>query len=87
MISINKKILKSLINIKFLFLCFVSIFWITGIYSTTGYMIYPMPLTCFDLPWTNFDGVSNVYEVSKGSEAWAKDWSNQKKIFYLMKNI
>ena len=41
-------------------------------------MIYPMPLTCFDLPWTNFDGVSNVYEVSKGSEAWAKDWSNQK---------
>ena len=41
-------------------------------------MIYPMPITCFDLPWTNFYGVSNVYEVSKGSEAWAKDWSNQK---------
>ena len=40
-------------------------------------MIYPMPLTCIDLPWTNFNGVSNVYDVSVGSEAWAKDWSNQ----------
>ena len=78
LISINKKILKSLIDIKFLFLFLFLFFWIIRNILTTGCMIYPMPITCFDLPWTNFYGVSNVYEVSKGSEAWAKDWSNQK---------
>ena len=37
-----------------------------------------MPITCFELAWTNFNYESNVYEVAVGSEAWAKDWSNQK---------
>ena len=37
-----------------------------------------MPSSCINLPWTNFDGLSNIYEVSIGSEAWSKDWSNQK---------
>ena len=78
LISVNKKILKSLIDIKFLFLFLFLFFWIIRNILTTGCIIYPMPLTCFDLPWTNFDGVSNVYEASKGSEAWAKDWINQK---------
>ena len=36
-----------------------------------------MLLTCIDLLWSNFNGVSNIYDVSVGSEAWAKDWSNQ----------
>ena len=37
-----------------------------------------MPSSCFNLSWTNFEGLSNIYEVSLGSEAWSKDWSNQK---------
>ena len=39
-----------------------------------------MPSTCLNLPWTNFEGISNIYDVSIGSEAWSKDWSNQKDI-------
>lgn len=80
LISFNKKIFKNLINVKFLFLSLFLFLWILKNILTTGCMIFPMPLTCFDLSWTNLNGISNVYEVSIGSEAWSKDWSNQKDI-------
>ena len=77
LILVNRKIIKNLMNIKFLFLFLFLFSWIIKNVLTSGCMIYPMPLTCIDLPWTNFNGVANIYDVSVGSEAWAKDWSNQ----------
>jgi len=80
LISINKNILKNIISLKFLLLSLLLISWIVKNILTTGCIIYPMPSTCLNLPWTNFEGISNVYDVSIGSEAWSKDWSNQKDI-------
>ena len=80
LISINKNILKNIISLKFLILSLLLISWIMKNILTTGCIIYPMPSTCLNLPWTNFEGISNVYDVSIGSEAWSKDWSNQKDI-------
>ncbi len=78
LICLNKNILKNLINLKFLILFLFLSSWIIKNILTTGCILYPMPSSCFNLPWTNFDGLSNIYEVSIGSEAWSKDWSNQK---------
>ena len=61
-----------------IFISFFLISWLVKNILTTGCLIYPMPITCFELAWTNFNYESNVYEVAVGSEAWAKDWSNQK---------
>jgi len=80
LISINKNILKNIISLKFLILSLLLISWIMKNILTTGCIIYPMPSTCLNLPWTNFEGISNIYDVSIGSEAWSKDWSNQKDI-------
>ena len=78
LICLNKNILKNVFNFKFLILfLFLSFCAIKNI-LTTGCILYPMPSSCFDLSWTNFNGYSNIYEVSIGSEAWSKDWSNQK---------
>ncbi len=70
--------LKNILNIKMIFISFFFISWLVKNILTTGCLIYPMPITCFELAWTNFNYESNVYEVAVGSEAWAKDWSNQK---------
>ena len=78
LISINKKIFFKILNFKFLFLTIFFLSWIIKNILTTGCIIYPMPITCIDLEWTNFDKISNVYDVSVGTEAWAKDWVNQK---------
>ena len=77
LVSINKKIIKNLINVKFLFLFLFLFLWIIRNILTSGCMIYPIPFTCLSFSWTNFNGVSNIYDVSVGSEAWAKDWINQ----------
>ena len=78
LVCINKNIIKRLISFKFLFLSLLFISWIAKNTITTGCLIYPVVSTCIDLSWTNFNNISNVYDVSTGSEAWAKDWSNQK---------
>ena len=78
LICLNKNILKNLFNLKFLILFLFLSFWTIKNILTTGCILYPMPSSCFNLSWTNFDGLSNIYEVSLGSEAWSKDWSNQK---------
>tara|TARA_B100000963_G_scaffold134962_1_gene117353 strand:- start:7092 stop:8789 length:1698 start_codon:yes stop_codon:yes gene_type:complete len=78
LICLNKNILKNLINLKFLIVFLFLSFWALKNILTTGCILYPMPSSCFNLSWTNFDGLSNIYEVSIGSEAWSKDWSNQK---------
>lgn len=78
LVCINKNIIKRLANFKFLFLSLLFISWIVKNTITTGCLIYPMVSSCIDLSWTNFNNISNVYDVSTGSEAWAKDWSNQK---------
>ena len=74
----TKFLLKNLFNYKFIFISLFLYSWIVQSYLTTGCGIYPMPITCLDFSWTNFDYLSNVYDVAIGSEAWAKDWSNQK---------
>lgn len=78
LVCINKNIIKRLINFKFLLLSLLFVSWIAKNIITTGCLIYPMVSSCIDLVWTNFNNISNVYDVSIGSEAWAKDWSNQK---------
>jgi len=78
LISLNKNILKNLFNLKFLILILFLSFWAIKNILTTGCILYPMPSSCFNLSWTNFEGLTNIYEVSVGSEAWSKDWSNQK---------
>ena len=78
LICLNKNILKNLFNLKFFILFLFLSFWAIKNILTTGCILYPMPSSCFNLSWTNFDGLSNIYEVSLGSEAWSKDWSNQK---------
>ena len=78
LICLNKNILKNLFNLKFLILFLFLSFWTIKNILTTGCILYPMPSSCFNLSWTNFEGLSNIYEVSLGSEAWSKDWSNQK---------
>jgi len=78
LICLNRDILKNLINLKFLTLILFLSFWAVKNILITGCILYPMPSSCFNLSWTNFEGLSNVYEVSIGSEAWSKDWSNQK---------
>lgn len=78
LICLNKKKIFKFLNLKFIFLCLFFISWITKNVLTSGCMIYPIPSTCMDLDWTNFDKISNVYDVSIGSEAWSKDWINQK---------
>ena len=72
--NIFLKISKVRISLIFIFL----ISWLLKNIFTTGCIIYPMPATCLVFEWTNFVYSSNVFEVSTGSEAWAKDWSNQK---------
>ena len=74
----TKFLLKNLFNYKFIFISLFLYSWIVQSYLTTGCGIYPVPITCLDFSWTNFDYLSNVYDVAIGSEAWAKDWSNQK---------
>lgn len=78
LLLVDKKIIKNLINQKTFFLFFFIFFWILKNILTTGCMIYPSPMTCFQFSWTNIDNISNVYEVSIGTEAWAKDWTGQK---------
>lgn len=77
LICINKKFIKNLINWKFIFFFTFLISWTIKNIFISGCLIYPMPATCLDLTWTNFNYTSNVYQVSAGSEAWSKDWSNQ----------
>ena len=76
---VNPKILiKKNFNLKLFIICFFLFAWIIKNYLSTGCAIYPVPITCLDFIWTNMNFTSNVFDVAIGSEAWAKDWSNQK---------
>jgi len=70
--------IKELINLKYLFILFFVFCWLIKNLLTTGCLIYPIPKTCLNFQWTNFLYESNISDVAIGSEAWAKDWSNQK---------
>jgi len=87
MICLNHINLKNLINFKYLFLIIFFFSWIFKNILITGCLIYPIPITCLDLLWTNLDKVSNVYDVSIGTEAWSKDWVNQKGVVLNYENF
>ncbi len=65
------------LNMKTLIISIFIIMWFSKNILSSGCLIYPMPITCFNFEWTNFIYESNILDVSVGSEAWAKDWSNQ----------
>ena len=68
---------------------FIFIFIFVDNKKCTNYWMYDLSnaFNCIDLPWTNFNGVSNIYDVSVGSEAWAKIGLIKLKTYYHMKNI
>jgi hypothetical protein len=68
---------------RFNIFSFVYIFFFIFFFSiknilNSGCIIYPAAFTCLNFNWTNFTYINNVFDVSAGSEAWSKDWSNQK---------
>lgn len=68
---------KKIFNFKLIILLFFLFSWILKNILTTGCLIYPAPITCLDTDWSNFSHNLNIFDVAKGSEAWAKDWPNR----------
>lgn len=77
LISLNKiNPILLLRDKRFFFLSFFFCIWILKNILSTGCMLYPLKISCFEkLSWTN---ISEVKKYSQSSEIWTKDWSNLK---------
>ena len=73
-INIPKINFKKIIYEKNLyFLIILFFFWAINNVLSTGCMLYPVKVTCFEsLSWTSME---KIEQISIASEAWAKGWS------------
>lgn len=75
----NLKIFK---NVKVVLSIFLVTFWIIKNILVSGCIIYPIHSSCFES--LNYTNLKETKEVNINSEAWSKDWPNNKK---KLKNI
>ena len=74
-LNLNKKN-KLIKSFSFFFSCVFFILWIFKNFLTTGCVIYPLTLTCFEkVSWK----VNNLEQNIIVNEAWSKGWPDQKK--------
>ena len=76
LINLNKINIKSLIvDKRFIFVNIFFIIWLTKNILSSGCLLYPIKLTCYEkLKWVN---IEEIQKVSTSAEAWTKGWSNK----------
>ena len=78
-----KKINFKVINLGNTTCLLILFFWFLKNILISGCLIYPASFTCNNnLPWYNENNPSfiNAEQISKASEAWAKNWNTYRKI-------
>ena len=80
LINFNKiKFKIFILDKRFIFTTLFFTIWLTKNIISSGCLLYPIKLTCFnELSWTK---IETVNKVSVSAEAWTKGWSNKDQKF------